>query len=63
MKFTVEVEPVILQGTITDKNYYGFKIIGLKDEFGHDLVVASSCARYPGNDVVRDFINSRSNAK
>lgn len=58
-KITVEIEPVLLQGTLTDKQYYGFRIIGLQDCFGYDLVVRSSDAVYPGNDAVREFINSK----
>ena len=62
MKITIEVEPVKLpcmyghdDGSTT---YYGFRIIGLKDKYGEDVIVCSSMSRYPGNDVVRAFINS-----
>lgn len=58
-KILVEIEPVLLQGTITDKQYYGFRILGLNDDFGEPVIATTSCARYPGNDVVRGFINSK----
>lgn len=63
MKILIEVEPILLPGNLTDNEYYGFRVVGLpagRWEMSpkHDLVVRSSDASYPGNDKMREFINS-----
>jgi hypothetical protein len=58
-RITIEVEPVLLEGSVVDKQFYGFKVLGLVSGVGSDLVVYSSCGSYPGNAAVREFINSK----
>lgn len=63
MKILIEVEPVLLPGNLSDKEYYGFRIVGLPDgrwEMTHkrDLVMRSADSLYPGNDKMREFINN-----
>ena len=59
MKITIEVEPVVLNGNLSDKTFYAFRIVGLKGAHGDDLIVCSSDRSYPGNDAVREFINAK----
>lgn len=62
MKITVEIEPVLCSGNLSDKEYYGFRIVGGpldKCGFGSPIY-ATSDARYPGNDALREFFNRKS---
>lgn len=60
MKLTIEVEVVVLEGRLSDRNYYGFKIVdGPKDKYGFDPTFVTSDSRYPGNDAMREFFNLR----
>ncbi len=47
---------VAVTAFITDSE---FRILGLNDDFGKPVIATTSCAMYPGNDVVREFINSK----
>jgi hypothetical protein len=57
VKISVELEPVLCTGHHGDKTYYAFAVVGMVNEWGGPLMLASSAASYPGNDVVRKFIN------
>lgn len=59
MKIMIEVEPVLIPGRYSDPIYYGFKIVGLHNKYGREMLVHAPNAVYPGNDIVREFINAR----
>ena len=60
MKITVEIEPVLCQGNLSDKEYYSFRIVGGPlDKFGFQPMYATSNSRYPGNDAMREFFNRK----
>lgn len=59
MKITIEVEPVICKGNLSDKEYYGFRIVGgpLDPSGLGSPIYATSDAQYPGNEALRAFFN------
>ena len=61
MKITVEIEPVLCSGNLSDKEYYGFRIVGgpLDKCVFESPIYATSDARYPGNDAMREFFNRK----
>lgn len=59
MKITVEIEPVICSGNLSDKEYYGFRIVGGPiGKYDMNAVYSCSNAVYPGNDAMREFFNT-----
>lgn len=61
MRITIEVEPVLCEGRLSDKEYYAFRIVdGPLDKYGFDPIFATSDARYPGNDAMREFFSRKS---
>ncbi len=62
MRITIEVEPVLCEGHLSDKEYYAFRIVdGPLDKYGFGSpIFATSDARYPGNDAMREFFNRKS---
>ena len=65
MRITIEVEPVLCEGNLSDKEYYAFRIVdGPLDKSGWcSPIFATSDARYPGNDAMREFFNRKSREK
>lgn len=63
MEILVKIEPVLCQGNICDKTYYGFRIVGLQGKITgpSSPVFTCACAAYPGNDAMREFFNSAVN--
>jgi hypothetical protein len=60
VKITIEVEPVLLMGTMGDRQYFAFHILGLPDRSGdRPLIVHSTSFSYPGNAAMQRFINQK----
>jgi hypothetical protein len=64
MRLVVEIEPVLLKGGLSDKQYYGFRIVGgpvlqQGSYTGIDPIYSCPNAAYPGNDAMRHFFNNQ----